>query len=250
MTTQQDFDTLRVLAVDCVWAVQALVAHRDRPWPPTRRHADYDAWQHRNLQRDIEAVSLRLTRAFTSCVTSARAIRYDFKPEIIDPIRLAVAGRPVTFGQDVYTTAHEAAFKVCEGMDDLRRDAHAEAEQDADRYDFAFVDAALRMLRDVPNVQALEAGIEHEYQLVVEGLATSAAKKDDTSQVLAWTPPLWPSKAAKACGLPDKRVLLSDHRITHEQVNPPKGRKYRFDLDAILECYGEDAADAIDDLSD
>lgn len=167
---EQDFVELRERSLNCLWAVQELIKTADRDWPPTRRHSDNDPWQARNLRRDFEARKLWLWRAFQTCDTDARDWRYIGKPKLLEPIREVVAGRPVVVGRDVYATAHEAAHEVCVGMYDIKAEAECAADADAENYDFAFVDAALPLLRALPPVQAIEAGIHHEYQLVAKAL--------------------------------------------------------------------------------
>lgn len=57
--------------------------------------------------------------------------------------------------------------------------------------------------------------------------------------VIVWSPWVWPKDAAKACGC-DKRTLLKDSKVAH--YKKPDGRKYKFNIEAIAEYYGEDAA--------
>ncbi|MEM9415249.1 MAG: hypothetical protein AAGA29_07220 [Planctomycetota bacterium] len=95
--------------------------------------------------------------------------------------------------------------------------------------------------------------LSHNIALIIEPVlpairATVSASPSGgkSGKVVNWTKPVFPSHAAGACGLNDYRTELHpDARIVHEQINPPKGRKYRYDLDAIAEYYGDNAADSL-----
>lgn len=97
--------------------------------------------------------------------------------------------------------------------------------------------SAVKHKADIRIVAAQQAG---------KARRAKPATLPDTSHVVNWTKPLFPKQVAEACGLTDKRQLIDDKRIAREQVKPPGGRKYRYDLDAILTFYGDGAADAID----
>jgi len=63
-------------------------------------------------------------------------------------------------------------------------------------------------------------------------LILTGRKTTDPAGIANWTRAEYPAKVAEMMGM-DKRTLMRDRAIKHQQVNPPRGRLYRFDFDAI-----------------
>ena len=66
----------------------------------------------------------------------------------------------------------------------------------------------------------------------VRAIVAERDTREPEAIVINWTIATYPVRVAKLLKI-DKRTLLSDRSIQHEQLSPPNGKLYRFDFDAI-----------------
>lgn len=165
MPTQDDFADLRDRSIDCLWAVQNLVENAAIGWPPTRRCTDIDQWAADLLRKDIEDHADSISRLFLTCQSAERAWAVAYEPNLLDAIRSPIAGSPVSVGDRVYASAHEAAHELAKLVQTFRGIASEAAESDPDDHERAWVENVLGLIDALPDTQQLEAAIQHEYAL-------------------------------------------------------------------------------------
>jgi hypothetical protein len=142
---------------------------------------------------------------------------------------LAIAAEPRGYDSSRITAGHRAAM--------------ADLAERAARADDASEDMDTLTPITAPEYQAAFAEVERlRIKLWTESQQPPLTTKG-TSQIKNPTRPAFPKDVAKLLHM-SKPTLMKDKTIAREQVNPPKGKLYRFDLDDI-EKLNPDAADKL-----